>query len=465
MSDAARAALDPALGPVFLRTARHPAAAAVQARRTFDDLYETTPDRSSLYEAMAGALLEEALALAASGSGGRVAYAVPGSPLVAERSVEVLRSLAPSRGVAVEVVPGLSFLDLCWERLGLDPVEAGVRLVDGERFAERAAADAGPFLVSHCWNGAVLSGVKLAIEEPPAGASAVLLHHLGLSDEAVVEVPWAEIDRAVEPDHLTSLYVPRLATPVAAELAALGETAALLRRRCPWDMVQTHRSLVRHLVEEAYEALEAIEALPPDAASASAEQVEHLEEELGDLLFQVYFHALLASEEGLFNLADVARALNDKLVARHPHVFGDAVAESAEAVLGMWERRKQADKGREHLFEGVPRATPSLARAATFERKLDSVGLGAAPWVPTAAAGPSGGREGGGGRGSGGEHEAGEQLLELARSLAAAGLDPEAALRLALDRLAERVRSIEGRGRLAETAPEVLRRWWQESRA
>jgi len=442
LSEAARAALDPALGPVVLRTSRHPAAAAVRASRTFDDLYETTPDRAALYPAMAHALVAEALAVAASRPGARVAYAVPGSPLVAERSVELLRTLALAEGVVVEVVPALSFLDLCWASLGIDPVEAGVRLVDGEAFASRSAGDSGPFLVSHCWNAAVLSGVKLALEEPPAGTVAVLLHHLGLDDEVVAEVPWDEIDRALEPDHLTSLFVPRLGAAPAAELVALGETAALLRERCPWDRVQTHHSLVRHLLEESYEAVEAIEQLPAVAGEASPEQVAHLEEELGDLLFQVCFHSLLASEEGLFNLADVARRLNDKLVARHPHVFGDEVAESAEAVLGLWERRKQVEKGRTHLFDGVPRALPALARAATFERKLSSVGLGAAP---------SGDLD---------EVVAGARLLELGRSLAAAGIDPEAALRVALDRLAGRVAALEARAPLAETAPETLRAWW-----
>jgi tetrapyrrole methylase family protein/MazG family protein len=474
VSDAARTALDPSLGTVLLRTSRHPAASvAGPAARSFDYLYETHPDRRSLYLAITDALLEEAETLARERPGARVAYAVPGSPLVAERSVELLRRLAPERGVAVEVLPALSFLDLCWERLGLDPVEAGVRLVDGEAFGVRAAGDEGPFLVSHCWNAAILSSVKLALEEPREDASAVILHHLGLPDEVVAEVAWPELDRTIEPDHLTTVFVPRLSVPVAGELAALGETAAMLRLRCPWDREQTHHSLVRHLLEESYEAVEAIENLPAQPAEASAEQAAHLEEELGDLLFQVYFHSLLAAEEGLFNLADVARTLNDKLVARHPHVFGDAVAESAEAVLGQWERRKQLEKGRDHLFDGVPRAMPALARAAKFERKLASVGLGAESAERAEPAGrpePADGPEPAEPVEPGvrpaplGEEAAGDRLLRLARDLAAGGVDPEAALRLALDRLADRVGELEARaaaeGRsLAETPPDVLRDW------
>ena len=101
-----------------------------------------------------------------------------------------------------------------------------------------------------------------------------------------------------------------------------------------------------------------------------------MSEELGDLLCQVLFHATLAEEEGLFNLAEVARNVHDKLVARHPHVFGDVTATTAGAVLANWERNKQAEKKRTHLFEGIPAAMPALARAAKAERKLASLDLG-----------------------------------------------------------------------------------------
>ena len=122
--------------------------------------------------------------------------------------------------------------------------------------------------------------------------------------------------------------------------------------RCPWDRRQTHASLGRHLLEESYEVLEAIDAV--DAADASVatpadiveDAVAHLEEELGDLLFQVYFHATLAAEEGRFTLADVARGVHDKLVARHPHVFGDVTAETADDVATNWEAIKKVEKGR-----------------------------------------------------------------------------------------------------------------------
>jgi tetrapyrrole methylase family protein/MazG family protein len=194
---------------------------------------------------------------------------------------------------------------------------------------------------------------------------------LGLPDESIVEVPWSELDRSVEPDHLTSLWIPAVAAPVGSELVRFHELVRRLRVECPWDREQTHLSLTRHLLEETYETLEAIEALNEE----TGEGYEHLEEELGDLLFQVYFHAVIAAEAGQFTIADVARGVHDKLVHRHPHVFGAVTADTAEEVLVNWEQIKQAEKGRTSLMEGIPGNLPSLAYAAKVQRKAASVGF------------------------------------------------------------------------------------------
>jgi len=373
------AALDALRGAArcLLRTARHPSAPVVGQVATgpvevLDRLYDTAAAFDDVYAAIVEEVVASAHAVAATGY---VAYAVPGSPLVAERSVVLLRA---DPRVSVEVVVAPSFLDLAWERLAVDPVDAGVRLVDGTVFATEAAGERGPLLVAQCHSRAVLGQVKLAADDV-AGEdperSAVLLHHLGLPDEQVVEVSWADLDRTLEPDHLTALWVPRLAPPVAAELMALEELVRTLRARCPWDRRQTHGSLARHLLEEAYEALDAIEVVAATEPDVAPVDVAHLEEELGDLLFQVYFHALLATEEGHFTLADVARTLHDKLVSRHPHVFGDAVAETPEEVAARWEVLKKAEKGRTSVTDGIPRALPALALAAKLQRKAESLGI------------------------------------------------------------------------------------------
>lgn len=363
------------VGRLFVRTNRHPAAVLIPKARSFDHHYEDQDTFDAVYRSIVADLVEAARS-------GPVVYAVPGSPLVAERTVTLLRAHGAVVGgdVAVTVHPALSFLDLAYARLGIDPLAEGVRLVDGESFATDAAGQRGPLLVAQCWSKGVLSGVKLA-GDPPSGTTVTVLHHLGLPDEAVWELPWEELDRAIEPDHLTSLWIPQLAAPVALELARLDELVHTLRERCPWDREQTHGSLSRHLLEESYEVLEAIDglvAVDGDAGS-SPEQVEravaHLEEELGDLLFQVYFHATLAAEAGRFSLADVARGVHDKLVSRHPHVFGDTVASSPDQVATNWEAQKLVEKGRASVTEGIPKAMPALALAAKLQRKALTVGL------------------------------------------------------------------------------------------
>ncbi|MDA8290415.1 MAG: MazG family protein [Actinomycetota bacterium] len=450
------------MGVVLLRTGRHPAAAPLveEGARPLDAHYERAETFDEAYEG----IVEEVVAAAT--EHGRVAYCVPGSPFVLERSVA---RLIEDERVAVRVVPGMSFLDLAWSRLLVDPVAERVRLVDAERFSADAAGDTGPMLVAHLWSRLVCSDVKLALETPP-GEPVVLLHHLGLEDEVVREVAWDDLDRITEIDHLSAIYVRSLAAPVGAELVRLSELVRTLRDRCPWDREQTHDSLVRHLVEETYEVVEAIEDLGsregPDAAS-------HLEEELGDLLCQVMLHATLASEEGLFNLADVAREVHDKLVRRHPHVFGPGGSGDlrgseelrASDVLGRWEQAKIEEKGRESLLEGIPSSLPALALAAKLESKVAGASLG---WEVTGQ-GAGSLRTSLDSLATGDASVAGELLLGVARLAASLGSDPEEALRRAARSFATRLdrleRAARGEGRtLAQLPPEQVAARWEASR-
>ena len=371
----------------YVRTARHPAARVVAESVAFDDVYEASDSFDAVYETIAARLIEAA-------ADGDLLYAVPGSPLVLERTVELLRAAATGgsggagraglalgsgrsgdasgAGLALDVRPAMSFLELAWARLGVDPVEEGVGLVDGHRFAVAAAGRAGPLLVAGCHNGRVLSEIKLAVESEPR---VVVLQRLGLDDEAVFEVEWAELDRSFDADHLTSVYIPELAEPVAAELARFDELVRVLRERCPWDREQTHASLRRHLLSETHELLEALDARAPHPDSeVVADADDLLEEELGDLLFQVGFHSRLAAERGAFTLADVARRIHDKLVARHPHVFGDVKAADSSAVMANWEAIKRAEKkpglghGRPAFLAARPAAGPSSAETSRLHR-------------------------------------------------------------------------------------------------
>jgi tetrapyrrole methylase family protein/MazG family protein len=357
----------------YVRTSRHPAVQQLDGVRSFDHLYESADTFDEVYLS----IVEELVVQAGIVAPDPVVYAVPGSPLVAERTVELLRADAR---VDVTIVPGLSFLDLAWERLGIDPLTEGVRLVDAEKFSEQAGGQIGPFLVAQCWSQQLLSEVKLSA---PADSDAplpnvVLLHHLGLDDEQILTVPWWELDRTIRPDHLTSLYIPGLLNSlrVEREMARLSELVSTLRANCPWDRAQTHGSLRPHLLEEAYEVLDALSGIEDGtSANPDPETFAHLEEELGDLLFQIAFHACLAEEEGQFSLADVARGIHDKLVHRHPHVFGDVEADTAAEVVSNWEAIKKKEKSRASVTDGIPGDLPALMLTNKLQRKALSVGL------------------------------------------------------------------------------------------
>ena len=402
-------------GPVRLRTHRHPAAAPYRSQPSYDDRYETADTFDQVYAGIVDDLVSVAL------DAGQVTYAVPGSPSVLESAARRLRA---DPRVVVDLVPGMSFLDLAWQHLPVDPIEAGVTLVDGHRFAIDAAGATGALVVAHCHANHVLSDIKLAYEDDEP-ESAVILQRLGLPDERVVAVEWADIDRAVEADHLTSLYIPAVATPVANEVVRFHELVRTLRRSDPWDAEQTHESLARYLVEETYELIEAIEDHGADPATGDA----HLEEELGDVLFQVVFHSVIAAEGGRFTLGDVARGIHDKLYARHPHVFGDAAIDDAgtgdAAVLAAnWEYLKQAEKGRASVMDGIPRGLPALSFAEKVLDKAERIGVATpAPIDPDGALG--------------------SVLLGLVAHARAEGIDPEAALRGAVRQLRDEAMSVE----------------------
>ncbi|CAM5465483.1 nucleoside triphosphate pyrophosphohydrolase [Streptomyces avidinii] len=206
-----------------------------------------------------------------------------------------------------------------------------------------------------------------------------------------------------------------------ARLLDLVQVMDRVRRECPWTSQQTHEGLVKYAIEEAYELVEAIE----DGDR------EELREELGDVLLQVVFHARIAEEGGPgeedepFSIDDVAGALVEKLIHRHPHVFGDAEALTAEDVDEHWQRTKQVEKQRESVTDGIPLGQPGLALAAKLAGRVRTGAV--AVELP---------------RGEG----VGYELLELAARAEAAGTDPETALRAAARVYREAIRAAEGVG-------------------
>jgi tetrapyrrole methylase family protein/MazG family protein len=379
-------------GTRFVRTERHPACHELRAGgeefRSFDFVYEMAPDLDAAYDTIVRAVLDAAAT-------GDVLYAVPGSPHVGEETVRRLVSEAARSSIEVEVIDGVSFVEAALGAVGVDALEAGLVLVDG-RDPLVPVHPVAPLLVSQIDSHLVLGDVKLALLDvyPPEHAIAVVTEAGGPG----CEVRWVElggIDHwGVDPGHLACLWVPvpagregrpfetmqrhRLAGRAFADLVAL-EDVLRSEGGCPWDAEQTHRSLAKHLVEECYEVLEAIESLPDDAPAGVTpvrpELYDHLCEELGDHLFQAVFHARLAEEAGAFDAEQMVDGIVDKLVARHPHVFGDEVAETGREVLSRWEASKAVEKGRTSAFEGIPKALPALMRAAKVQARAHAAGV------------------------------------------------------------------------------------------
>jgi XTP/dITP diphosphohydrolase len=284
------------------------------------------------------------------------------------------------------------------------------------------------------------AGIVLRVPEGPADPVGLLLRRA-----ADVQVVWL-----MGPDGdpgLTDELARRLAAADAApdvELVAgswdlpgarlLDLVAVMDRLRspggCPWDAAQTHRSLLPYLLEEAYEAVEAVEI----------DDLVGLREEMGDLLLQVVFHARLGEEhpDRPWSVDDVAAGIVDKLVSRHPHVFGDAPARTADQVEASWDELKRAEKGRTSAVDGVPLAQPALALAARLVARTTRSGLDVAPTHrPDDALGPALDAA------TADDDALGALLLAVVQRAVAAGRDPEAALRGAARAYAERVREAE----------------------
>ena len=228
-----------------------------------------------------------------------------------------------------------------------------------------------PVLIAQIYSRLVASEVKMTLNAVfPDEHPVQLVHAAGTKDELIEELKLYEIDRSEHIGLLTSLYVPPLGEGTSFE--AFQEIISHLRAPdgCPWDREQTHESLRTHLIEEAYEALEAI-----DSGDFGA-----IQEELGDLLLQIVLHSQIASEEGEFTVNTVIKGIYDKIIRRHPHVFGEVQLDGVTGVLQNWERLKEAerkDNGKEKkgLLDGVPLSLPALIQAQEYQDRAARVGF------------------------------------------------------------------------------------------
>jgi tetrapyrrole methylase family protein/MazG family protein len=459
--------------PVVLRTAVHPVVDALRQEgipfSTFDELYETGEDFAQIYEEMARRLI------AAAREHHRIVYAVPGHPLMAEQSVQNLFRLAEEAGdVEVEIGAGQSFLDAVCSALKVDPIE-GFLLLDGTQLRPNSLQPGLHTFVVQVYSPFVASEVKLSLMEVyPDDYPVTVVRAAGVKElEQIATVPLHELDRVPWVDHLTTVYLP----PAAEEAVRyrdpwyLVELVETLRGPdgCPWDRKQTHKSLRKYVIEEAYEVAHAIDEDDPFA----------LCNELGDLLLQVLLHAQIASETGDFSIRDIYQALAGKLIRRHPHVFGGQRASDVAEANQLWAQMKAREGGQTDspwVIDQVKWGRPPLQVALELQDKAASLGF---EWDSVqgvvdklreetaelerevAAAEPSQDRQ---------KEELGDLLFTLVNIARWLQVDLEEALVGANQKFAQRIRHVEQKikengGDIANYAPSDLEKYWNQAKS
>lgn len=355
---------------IYLRTDRHPCVPhlPVTEYHSFDHLYDEHDDFEQVYAAITHKLLSLA-------KNSDIIYAVPGDPMVGESTVTRLLAAAPDAGIAVEIINGISFIEPMLRHIGIDALD-GLQIMDGLTVAAMNHPPLNPdvpSLIAQVYSRHVASHVKLTLMNAyPDDFPVMLIHGAGTDSVMVEDLALYEIDRSPHIQHLTSLYIP--APEAHTGFQAFQEIIAHLRapEGCPWDRKQTHQSLRPYLLEETYEVLEAIDNDDP----------AELANELGDLMLQIVLHTQIAIDEGEFHMRDVMRHVNQKMIRRHPHVWGDVeVNGDAEQVLVNWDdikKQEQASNGksrRESLLDGVPKALPAIMVAYIYTEKAAKVGF------------------------------------------------------------------------------------------
>ena len=356
---------------VYLRTARHPCVSQFPPTvscLSFDEVYQTCERFEDVYEEIAERILDAAR------RDGQAVYAVPGDPLVGEASVALIINRARAQGLEVEIIHGLSFIEPCLSLIGHDALD-GLQILDALGVAEQyhpPINPALPALLAQVYSRDVASNLKLTLmNQYPDDFQVSLIHAAGEAEAKLEALRLFEIDRSALIDITTSLYIPALGELSSFE--ALQNIIAHLRapEGCPWDREQTHQSLRPFLIEEAYEVLDTLDADDPQA----------LCRELGDLLLQILLHTQIAIDEGEFYMADLLRHLNEKMLRRHPHVFGDVAPTSDLAQLSrIWNEVKAAEKAEadqqsDSILDGVAKAGPALFVAQRYSARAAKVGF------------------------------------------------------------------------------------------
>ncbi len=353
---------------IFLRTKKHPTVKFLKDEgihfTTYDGKYEQAESFDEVYSSIAEDLVKQHELL------GDIVYAVPGHPLVAEKSVNILLKLCKNKKVKTNILPAVSFIDAVMEALEIDPIE-GIKVIDAFDVKNQIMDKRIGTIITQVYNNFISSEVKITLLEYYKDDTEIyFVRSAGIKeDESIRKIALYELDRQQDIDYLTSIYIPK-DLDNTKDFYDLLRIIDILRGEngCPWDKDQDHDSIKRNLIEESYEVLEAID-----------EKNENMiVEELGDVLFQVIFHSQIGKEEGYFNVNDVIEGICNKMINRHPHIFGDEIAETTEDVIDNWDKIKMKEQKMNSYtdtLKHVAKNLPALIRAEKVQKKAAKVGF------------------------------------------------------------------------------------------
>ena len=353
---------------LYFRTEKHPTVDYLKKRlesfNTCDNYYEEGHSFDEVYSNIAKNIIKEYK------KSGELVYAVPGHPLVAERSVVNLINLCKENDIEYKILPAVSFIDAMMDRLQIDPIE-GLKVIDAFDIKNQILDKRIGTIITQVYNPLIASEVKLELLEYYNDETEIYyVRAAGIEgEESIRKIPIYELDMQEDIDYLTSVYIPKDVNN-KKDFYDLIHTIEMLRGEdgCSWDREQTHESIKNSLLEEAYEVVEAIED----------ENIDGLIEELGDVLLQVVFHSVIGKEDGYFNVSDVIETITNKMIYRHPHVFKNKTDATSDEVLDSWDELKKKEKNYETLAEeinGIAKTLPSLTKAHKVQKKVSKVGL------------------------------------------------------------------------------------------
>lgn len=349
---------------LYVRTLDHPVIKELAKEDvtfiSFDEVYEKHGSFLPVYEEITQTLITAS-------KEEDITYAVPGHPLVAEMTIQLLVEAEKNKEISLSIEGGQSFLDAIFGALRIDPID-GFQLVDGSTFSIHHVNMNNHLLIAQVYDQMSASNVKLTLmEKYPDEYPVTIVTAAGSSEEILKTVPLYELDHVAEINNLTTVYVAPVENSQEAlkEFSTLREIMAKLRgpNGCEWDKAQTNESLKRYLLEETHEALQAVDE----------GDIDHIIEEFGDLLMIIFMNAQIGEDDGLFNLEDMIESINKKMMRRHPHVFGDVQVSSVEEINANWERIKKEEHGEEasneSILKGEYRAESAIQTSYNYQRK------------------------------------------------------------------------------------------------